>query len=50
MNTFLFKERKFFELEFLKNTVEMISKGCKFHVIGNRVFLYNNFTTLSMVI
>ena len=46
MNRYLFKERKFFQLEFLKNTIEMISKGCKFHVIGNHVYLYNNFTTL----
>lgn len=50
MNTSLFKEPKFFQLEFIKTTVEMISKGCKFHVIGNRAFLYDDFKTLSMLI
>ena len=50
MSGYLSKERKFFELEFLKDTVRMIGEGCKFHVIGNRVFLYNNFVTLSTLI
>lgn len=50
MSGCLFKECKFFQLEFLKDTIEMISKGYKFHVIGNRVFLYDNFKTLSTLI
>lgn len=33
MNTSLFKESKFFQLEFLKTTVEMISKGYKFRTV-----------------
>lgn len=33
MNTFLFKEPKFFQLEFIKQTVKMIDAGCKFRTV-----------------
>lgn len=33
MSGCLFKERKFFQLEFLKDTVRMIDAGCKFRIV-----------------
>lgn len=33
MNTSLFKEPKFFQLEFIKETVKMIDAGYKFHIV-----------------
>lgn len=33
MNTSLFKEPKFFQLEFIKNTIKMIDAGCKFRIV-----------------